>query len=875
MMAADPKNKPQKSWFKDRLLRGIEYRFLCYFPFKKGLSRWLLSLFYSGIRIDPEQKKLLKQLPKNATIIYVNKTPSQFEYLFYHTRFPRLGLNPPEIGMEYRVLIWQPILRLGRVVLSHLYQSLIRRHFPDPYDSGYIRKHLNEGKTAMLALVAEKGFNRRFVQHKTGPIQFLIEYQKEITHPVYLVPILMIFGRKPETASGSLKDIIFGTSSRPGFWRKVFRLFTQPEKIFVEVSEPLNLQTVLTQTAPEDHDPVRLSLAVRGQLLDQINRHRQRITGPSIKSHLEIKESILTNPRLESYLTHYAETKNINLRKVHKKASEYVDEIAARYSPTFVEFAAPIVKWIITTMFDGVSVNTQAVTRLKTTAALKGPLIFVPCHKSHMDYLTIPYVLYVNNLPPPHIVAGKNMFFWPFGPIARAGGGFSIRRTFRGAALYSKVFAEYVHKLLSEGFNIKLFAEGTRSRSGKLLMPKLGFLSILINACKNGACEDMTFVPIYIGYDQVVEDNAYLYELEGGEKKPENIFQVIKARRFLKKRHGRIYVRFNTPITLSELAQNAQVDIMSATSKQTNQVIRELGDRLINSIDRASLVTPHALVAAAFLNSPQDIVSYKTIKQYTDVYLKYLDAQKTPLSDTLILNADHAIEQAVNHYIQKGYVERTDSKKEAIWAESRFQVDPSKRTGLDYYKNNCIFFFVPAAISATAILNQDAFLFAAADLHSGYRFLEDLFQNEFSTDPDSSVEKKLRKCLKAFIDDAMVVPHPTIPDTYNLTSSGFRKLQLFANFLKPFLESYLIVATVLQSTPRNKLDGKKRLKITMTTGSRMVKNKDVRHSEAANKNYFQNALVYFKSQRVHGAESMDRLRPIKDQIQRYLDYLPD
>lgn len=873
-MVTDPKNKSAQNWFKNRLLRGIEYRFLCYFPFKKSLSQWLLSLFYSGIRIDPEQKKLLHQLPKNAVIVYVNKIPSTFEYLFYHNRFPHLGLKPPEISMEYRILFWQPVLRLCRVALSHLYQSLIRRHFPDPYDSGYIGRHLDDGKAAMVALIDERGFNRRFVHNKTGPIQFLIEYQKESSRPVYLVPILMVFGRKPQKTTASFSNILFGTNRRPGFWRKVVRLFTQPEKIFVEVSEPVNLQTVLAQTAPEDHDAVRLSLAVRGQLLEQINRHHQRIIGPILKNHLEIKESILTTPRLENYMSHYAETKKMIPVKVHKKASGYVDEIAARYSPLFVDFAAPIVKWIITTMFDGVSVNTQVVNRLKTTA-LKGPLIFVPCHKSHMDYLTLPYVLYTNNLPSPHIVAGKNMFFWPFGPIARAGGAFSIRRTFRGAALYTKVFAEYVYKLLNEGFNIKIFIEGTRSRSGKLLMPKLGFLSILVNACKNGACDDMAFVPIYIGYDQVVEDNAYLHELEGGEKKPESIFQVIKARKFLNKRHGRIYVRFSTPITLTELSRNARIDLMSATTKETNRLTRELGDRIINAIDQNSLVTPHALVAAAFLNSPQDIVSYKTIEQYTDIYLKYLDSQKTALSDTLLINSEHAIEQVVTQYIQKGYIDRMDSKKEAIWSESRFQVVTGKRTGLDYYKNNCIFFFIPAAITAATILTQDAFLFASTDLDPNYRFLEDLLQNEFSRDLDSSVEKKLRKCLKAFIDEAMLIPHPTMPDTYNLTSAGFRKLQLFANFLKPFLESYLIVATVLQSTPRKKLDGKKRLKVTLAAGERMVKNKDVRQSEAVNKNYFNNALTYFTAQKVFGAESMDRLAPIKDKIQRHLEYLPD
>jgi glycerol-3-phosphate O-acyltransferase len=317
------------------------------------------------------------------------------------------------------------------------------------------------------------------------------------------------------------------------------------------------------------------------------------------------------------------------------------------------------------------------------------------------------------------------------------------------------------------------------------------------------------------------------------------------------------------------------MDLMSATTKQTNQLIRELGNRIINSIDQASLVTPHALVATAFLNCPQNIVSYKTVLQHIDIYLKYLDSKKTALSDTLLINSKHAIEQAVTQYIQKGYIDRVDSKKEAIWSESRFQVVTGKRTGLDYYKNNAIFHFIPAAYTAAAILSQDAFLFASTDLYTRYRFLENLLQNEFSIDLDSAIENKVRRCIKAFIDDAMLIPHPTMPDTYNLTSVGFRKLQLFANFLKPFLESYLIVATVLQSTPRKKLDGKKRIKRTLATGNRMVKNKDVQRSEAANKNYFENALTYFSSQRIYGAESLDRLAPIKDKIQRLLEYLPD
>ena len=141
--------------------------------------------------------------------------------------------------------------------------------------------------------------------------------------------------------------------------------------------------------------------------------------------------------------------------------------------------------------------------------ALRGPVVYIPSHKSHVDYLILSYMLYHHDLPCPLIAAGKNLSFWPMGPLFRRGGAFFIRRSFRGAVLYSRVFAEYVHTILDEGYSVEQFIEGGRSRTGKLLMPKLGLLSILLNAQKNGACEDLIFVPVSIGYDRVLEEKSY------------------------------------------------------------------------------------------------------------------------------------------------------------------------------------------------------------------------------------------------------------------------------------------------------------------------------------------------------------------------------
>jgi len=186
----------------------------------------------------------------------------------------------------------------------------------------------------------------------------------------------------------------------------------------------------------------------------------------------------------------------------------------------------------------------------------KGPLILVPCHKSHLDYLIISWVFLNNKIPCPLIAAGKNLSFWPLGPIFRGGGAFFLRRTFKGEVLYTKIFAAYIKKILTEGFHIEFFIEGGRSRTGKLLTPKIGFLSLLIDAFIENNWDDMTFVPIYIGYDRVLEEKAYIHEMEGGKKSPENLKNVIKARKFLKKKYGKIYLNFHKPFSLKNYLEN-------------------------------------------------------------------------------------------------------------------------------------------------------------------------------------------------------------------------------------------------------------------------------------------------------------------------------
>lgn len=859
---------------KNKFLLGTHNHFSCFLPGELGFApQTLFKLFFSGISVDKDQTAVLNSIPDDAIVVYAIKYKSYFEYFFYYSRYKQQNLPFPQIGFDYHVFSIQPLLRILRMMASAFDYVWKNKKFPDPYESDYIRQELENGRAGLLSLVERKGFHKRFIKSRKDPIRYLVEMQKQIDRPIYIVPQLMIFGKNPHRTTLSLIDILFGTEENPGKLRRFYTMFKKPGKVFVEISEPFNLKEILEQPEYQEMDVSEQSMTLRQKILAQVNKHRQSITGPVLRSKEELKENILTSERLRNYMQEYAELRETPLYKVNKEASGYLDEIAAKYSPSIIKMFSWIVEWISKHMYDGFTVNHEVLNRVKTMS-IKGPLILVPCHKSHIDYMMLSYVLYHNNMPCPHVAAGKNLSFWPIGPLFRGGGAFFIRRTFKGAILYSKVFAEYVYKLLEHGFNVEFFIEGGRSRTGKLLQPKLGLLSILLNAYKDGACDDLIFVPVFIGYDRVLEESAYLYELDGGQKKPESLMQVLKARKFLRKRHGRIYIMFHDPVSLKQyLSGNDLPRIENMTSKEFNTMCRSLGNKLVNAIDSVTVATPHAVVAAALLNCQKHWFSYDNLMSNVETYMNYLFARNVKLADTLLMDPVNAFEYVFDVYIQRKFIERIPKDRQGRTLVQQFMVNENKRKALDYYKNNCISFFVSAAYTAMAIIGKDAFVFSISDLSQSYLFYQELFKNEFSHDEEKSTEDLIQENIKIFIEDAILMPHPTLTDTYNLTSAGFRKLKLYAGFLKTYMESYWVVLNYFMENPKNTIDAKERSKKIVALGNRMYKTKEIQRFESLSEINYRNAVDYFMTAGVKGSEDSENIEYYSSKIKKDMERL--
>jgi glycerol-3-phosphate O-acyltransferase len=857
----------------NRMLGGTYHHYRNVLPERFGsLRSTTLKLFFSGVRLEEPQMEVLRDLPADGVIVYASRFRCTFPFLFAYTRYSGLGLPYPRIGLGCRLFLWLPLSLMARILLARAVSFIRRRRRPDPFESGFIQNQLLQGQAGFLTLIESSSLLRRLCRFTGDPVEFLIALQRSIDRPVLIVPQIMFFSKKPRRAQPSLVDMLFGPEDEPGRMRLLAALFKTPGNVFVEISAPIDLRRFLARPNMADHSVDYQAAILRSEVLAQIGRHRQSITGPLRESRFELKQRILDSERLQKFMQSHAETHRMSRAEVRAAAGRCIDEISAAPSPSWLRIYSAIVGWILKTIFDGVTMNLDGLAAVKRMA-LRGPLVFIPSHKSHVDYLLLSYLLYHHDLPCPLVAAGKNLSFWPMGPLFRRGGAFFIRRSFRGAVLYSRAFAEYIHRVLEEGYSIEQFIEGGRSRSGKLLMPKLGLLSILLTAQKNGACEDLIFVPVSIGYDRVLEEKSYLQEIEGGQKQPENVWQVVNARKFLKRRYGKVYLQFNAPLSVKDLADRSGTPLKAMQPKEFNGFCRSLGQRIAHDINQVSVVTPQALAAAAILNSARDRFNFDELVAVIDVYTNHLDGVGAKLADTLILDQRRAITHALQSYVQRKIIESPANKPGGTNGSVGFILKDGKRPLLEYYKNTCVAFFIPAAFTALAILQKDAFQFSATDLHTDVEFFKELFQFEFVYDSDVPPEQLARESINRFFDDAVLVPHPSLADTLNVTSAGFRKLKLFAVFLKTFLESYWVVLSYFRSAAGDDGDGKDRIRKIASLGDRMLKNKEIEHREALSKVTYENAVDFFTSRGIKGADDREAIDDLAAAIERALRYL--
>ena len=823
----------------------------------------ILYRLFKRVLFNQDMTGELRRMNSEGTVLYVIKYKGLLDYLLYHYRFRMSRLPYPKIAFDLNMSLVLPLSQLFRISRFYLAHFFKHGSLPNPVENGFLEDAIKRGDTALLCLVNPEGFSRSFLHARKTPLQLVLETQGQMERPVFLVPQLILYKKTPEKENPGLFDIFFGFKDKPGVLRKIVLFFRHNRKAFIDFGEPLNLKEYLKDLPPE-RPLEEVSGEVRQMLLDRIDRQKRVILGPVMKSRQLIKEKVLKDSRVVEAIEASA-GKQGSARGKKKEAARYFDEIAADYNVAYVQFSSMVLTWLWKKMFHGIDVNHSELAKVREWAG-KGPLIYIPSHKSHIDYLILNYILYNHQMFVPRIAAGKNLSFWPVGPFFRKAGAFFIRRSFKGARLYAAVFTRYVKALIEEGHPLEFFIEGGRTRSGKLILPKIGFLSILVEAFREGYCGDLVFVPVSIVYDRVVESQAYLKEVGGGEKAKETFSQVVATRHFLKKKYGKIYIRFGDPVSLKDFYAR-EGEMNAGTEKR-------LAFRLIRAINGVTLVTPVGLAAAAILTRHRRGFYMTELAETVGVILRFLKRHHMPMAESLS-DPQKAMEETIALLTKNNAVSMLE---DVDGSGTFYYVDEEKKMELEFYKNSIIHFFIRHSFVALSLLTGNENVKKDSDIIEDYSFLKRLFRYEFIYEEPTTAPREIDGAIAYFLELLLIERDPG-DGGYVLTRSGFEELPQWAAFIMPFLESYWIATRcIIGDKGRKVWKRDDELKNMGSMGQRFQKMGIVDHIEAVSQANFKNAMRFIKEEgfpisEKQKEESPERLGELAALSQRLYDLM--
>ncbi|SPD75566.1 putative Glycerol-3-phosphate O-acyltransferase [uncultured Desulfobacterium sp.] len=740
------------------------------------LGTLLYSLF-KNVQFAQDMSDTLRQLHRQGTVVYAIKFRGHFDYLLYHYRFRISRLPYPRIAFNMNMSWFLPLTYLLRVLKFQVSYILKKRQIPDPFENGFFSEAIQAGTSALMCLVDPKGFIQHFIHAKKDPLQFLIETQKRMEKPIFIVPQLIIYKKTPEKAEPNLADIFFGFKDNPGIIRKVALFFRHNRKAFIDFGNPVNLKSYLEGRTLE-RPMEEMSTEIRQMLVEAIDIQKRVIIGPVMKTRQQLKEIVLKDNDVRQAIEKTALRNKQDLKDIRKQADRIFDEIAADFNITYVQFFHLVLTRLWKKIYQGIDVDHAGLAVVRQWAG-RGSMIYVPSHKSHIDYLVLNYILFEHHMHIPRIAAGQNLAFWPMGYIFKKCGAFFIRRTFKGLSLYPRIFSRYIKQLIREGHPLEFFIEGGRSRSGKLVLPKTGFLSILIQAFEEGFADDMMFIPVSISYDRILEEKSYEKELAGEKKQNENIKQILNARRFLKRKHGKIYIRFAQPVSLRQYL--AQKSILP------HAAVQPLAVDLIKSINRVAIVTPPALIASALLASHRRGFQIRELLVTVNILYNFISNENIPMADSL-KNLEQTVTETLSVLFGRKLIDRIEDidGKEAI-----YYLQEEKKRELEYYKNSIIHFFILNSFAAVGLLATRDEIKSRTAVFEDYIFLKNLFKNEFVYDNDKTIEEEYDKVIHYFYQSSYV-SYTNDSDGYQLTRVGYDHLPVWAGFARSFIESYWI-----------------------------------------------------------------------------------
>ena len=614
----------------------------------------------------------------------------------------------------------------------------------------------------------------------------------------YLVPAAVYWGRAPQREDSWLRLLLVEDWVLATRVRKFLQVLFNGRDTLVEFDEPISLRQLLG---------AELGVALRGRrvarsLRSLYARRRAVRIGPDLSHRRTIVNEVLRTRAVRAAITQEMRARHLSRHKALLRARADALEIAANYSHAFVRFMEYALSRLWNRLYDGVELGHGATLE---AVAEGNELIYVPCHRSHMDYLLLGYAIYVQGYAVPHTAAGVNLNLPLIGRLLRKGGAFFIRRSFRGNALYTAVLMKYLATIMARGHPIEYFIEGGRSRTGRLLQPKIGMLSMSVRSYLREPVRPVVFVPVYFGYERLAEGRTYIGELSGQPKEKESILGLLKSWRVLRERFGKVYVNVGEPIALAQVLdahapqwRTQQFDD-DTRSPWVGRAVEDLSRQIMRNINSAAAVTPINLLAIVLLAMPRQALPEADLVRQLELYRALLVScpyservTVTPLSGAQMIEYGIALQQVFREAHALGDLVRM-SESAAVLAT--------------YFRNNILHLFaLPSLIACVFVSNARV---AASDLRRlAGRIYPYIAAELFLRWDEAQLPQAIEATLAALATHGLIEREPEIESWTRAapTSAQAMQLSLLAQATVQTIERYYMVVAQLVQEGSGRLD---------------------------------------------------------------------
>ncbi len=500
---------------------------------------------------------------------------------------------------------------------------------------------------------------------------------------IQLVPVSIFWSRAPNKEKSLIRVLLSENWTLTSRFRRLVVILFNRRDITVQFGAALPLKELADPGLSDGKLVRRIARLLRVQFRNQ----RTALLGPDLSHRRTLITQIVSSRRVREAIIAESGRTEIPIERLNTRARKAARAIASDMSYVTIRLLDRLLTYFWTRIYEGVDVH--GLERIKPLAET-ATLVYVPCHRSHVDYLLLSYLLYHAGLMIPHIAAGDNLDMPILGSLLRRGGAFFMRRRFAEDRLYAAVFNEYLYRVFSRGSPVEYFIEGGRSRTGRMLAPRTGLLAMTLAIAGRGMKRPLVFVPVYIGYERLIEGGSYLAELRGSEKRSESWGDLLRTARVLKENFGRVAVNFGEP-----LAADAFV---SQWQGPPADLARQLGFEILRRINASVAVNPINLIALVMLSTPKLAIDERLFTEQLDCLrallvraYEHTDSTVTPLSGP----------EMIRHGERLGMLGRERHPFGDV-----LSVDADKAVLMTWYRNNAMHTLALPSLIACLIINR-------------------------------------------------------------------------------------------------------------------------------------------------------------------------